>query len=96
MNINIGIGKFLKLLWIDLKKFWFKRNFELVNFGHDNVYQKKNKKTLYCFRCGNSKGEAVPLSSVKGFDWDYRCDNCGKTFNVNKGIKIDFYRRKYN
>lgn len=101
LDIKIGgIGNFLKLLWIDIKKFWFKRNFKLVNFGHDNVYQEKNKKSdkkiLYCFKCGNSKGEAVPLASVKEYDWDYKCNNCEKTFFIYKGIEIDFRKRKCN
>ena len=96
--INIEIGNFLKSLWIDVKKFvkkfWFKINFKLVNFGFDNVYRKRiSKNRLYCFVCGEN-GRATPLSYVRGCaEWDYKCDICGKTVNAHKKIKVDCYRR---
>ena len=97
--INIEIGNFLKSLWIDMKKFWFKKNFELVNFGHGNAYQRKSKghdkKRLYCFICGN-KGKTTPLSHVVGYDWDYKCDICKNEFNIKKKESIDFEKRRYN
>lgn len=97
--IGVEIGDFLKSLWIDVKKSRFKKKFELVNFGFDNAYQKKNKdcdkKILYCFVCGN-RGEAMPLSHVDKYDWDYKCDICKETFNIYKKRKIDFEKRRYN
>lgn len=97
--IGIGIGDFLKSLWIDIKKFWFEKKFELVNFGLDNAYQKKNEereeKILYCFVCGN-KGKTTPLSHVDKYDWDYKCDVCKNKFNIYKKRKIDFEKRQRN
>lgn len=97
--VGVEIGDFLKSLWIDVKKSRFKKKFELVNFGFDNAYQKKNKeydeKILYCFVCGN-KGEAMPLSHVDKYDWDRKCDVCGKTFNIYRGIIINCDKRQNN
>ena len=94
--IKIGIGDFLKSLWINMKKSRFKKKFELVNFGFENAYQKKSKKCdekiLYCFVCGN-KGEATPLSHVDKYDWDYKCGVCKETFNIKKKERIDFEKR---
>lgn len=101
--IGIEIGDFLKSLWVDakkiVKKFWFKINFKSVNFGFDNVYQKRIfKKRLYCFVCGEN-GKATPLSYDKGYaEWDHKCDICKKTVNVRKKINIKndciYYKRK--
>lgn len=96
--IGIELGDFLKSLWVDakkfVKKFCFKINFKLVNFGFDNAYQRRIiGKKLNCFVCG-VKGKATPLSHVAGYcEWDYKCDICEKTFNMHKEIKVDCNRR---
>ena len=78
-----------------MNKLWFKINFKLVNFGLDNAYQKRifrKEKELYCFVCGD-RDKVVSLSHIDEYDWDYKCDVCGKTFNIYKKRKVDCHRR---
>ena len=102
-NINIleiNLGDFLKSVWTgvkkSVKKLWFKINFKSVNFGFDNVYQKRifgKEKESYCFVCGD-KGKATLLSHVVGYcEWDHKCDICKRNVNVCKKPKVDYQRR---
>ena len=104
-NIIIDLGDFLKFVWTDVKKsvkkLWFKINFKSVNFGFDNVYQKRifgkekggKEKESYCFVCGD-KGKATLLSHVVGYcEWDHKCDICERNVNVCKKPKVDCGRR---
>jgi len=99
-KINIGLGDFLKSLWIDVKKIWFKKKYEIVDFGLDKAYKEKNKKCdkeiFYCHPCGNN-GDAIALSQVvNNCKIDHKCDVCKTDFDIKKKEKVDCERRKYN
>lgn len=86
LNIKIEIGKFLTQLLILIRKFWNSRSLEFKN----NAYWKKNKKRPFCQVCFDGEGKLNPLQSANGFDWDYECKSCKKSFYVGKkGPKVE-------